>query len=527
MRFGEAVGENADQERNAMKTLKGICLNREKCPLAQGEEVMTVKTGDPFICPVCKSGLKEVQLQTGSRRGMIAASIVVLVLVVAATGVFIFRHKLLQGFGGAAEAHSKVLLRLAGSNTIGEKLGPALAEAYLRAHGATNVYTKAGDVPEVKAVFGVLPGSSEAVEIDIAAHGSATAFTSLGDGSCDIGMASRRVKSDEVTKLAALGTMTDAGDEHILGLDGIAIIVNPHNPLSEISKDELQRIFTGEASKWKSGAAINIYARDEKSGTWDTFKNLVLAGKPLTKSAKRFEDSNALSDAVANDPNGIGFIGLPFVRNAKPLAVSDKGTEPLLPTTLTVATEDYALSRRLYLYTPANSANPQVREFVEFALSPAGQQVVAANGFVAQTAEQVKQKVAPDAPAEYLSLTANAQRVAMDFRFLLGAAQLDNRALADLDRVVAQLAKTGGSKVRILLFGFADSSGSSEANRVLSRTRARVVADQLSQRGITPAVVEGFGSAMPVASNDSPDGREKNRRVEIWISEDNEQAGGQ
>jgi phosphate transport system substrate-binding protein len=509
-----------------MNTLKGICLNRKGCPLSSGEEVITVDAGKPFVCPVCKLALTEVQLKTGSRRGVVAISLVVLVLIAAAGG-YIFRNKLISELSSLAEMHGKVVLRLAGSNTIGDKLVPALAEAYLRAHGATNVYTKVGAVPEVKVVYGTLPGNFLPVEIDIAAHGSATAFTSLADGSCDVGMASRGVKADEVTKLAALGTMTDAGNEHVLGLDGIAIIVNPHNSLNEISKDELQRIFTGQDDKWEGGGAIDIYARDDRSGTYDTFKNLVLAGKPLAKNARRLEDSNALSDAVANDPDGIGFIGLPFIRNAKALAISDKGTEPLLPTTLTVATEDYALSRRLYLYTPANSANPQVREFVEFALSPAGQQMVAANGFVAQTAEQMAQKVALDAPPEYRSLTAAAQRLPIDFRFVIGGSELDNRAHADLDRVEKQLAKTGTSMVRVLLFGFSDSSGSQNANLEISRDRAHAVADELSRRGITPSVVEGFGSALPVASNDTPDGREKNRRVEIWIGGEDAQAGGQ
>ena len=510
-----------------MKNRKGICQNRASCPLSRGEEVITAGKGDPFVCPVCKAELTEVQLQTGSGRGKIAIALVALLLIAAAAGGFFFREKLRQALVGAPQEHAKVLLRFAGSNTIGDKLGPALAEAYLRAQGAANVYTKTGAEPEVKSVFGLLPGRADPVEIDIAAHGSATAFTSLADASCDIGMASRRVKPDEAVKLAGLGTMTDPGSEHVLGLDGIAIIVNPHNPLSEISEEKLRGIFSGEVDKWESGAAIDIYARDDKSGTWDTFKNLVLAGKPLAKNAKRFEDSNALADAVAGDPNGIGFIGLPFIRNAKALAISDKGTTALLPTPLTVATEDYALSRRLYLYTPADPANPRVREFVAFALSPAGQAVVAANGFVAQTAEQMTQKAAPDAPPEYRSLTANAERLPIDFRFLTGGSELDNRAVDDLDRVVAQLAKTGAAKVRILLFGFSDSSGSEEANQAISLARARVVADELTRRGITPSIVEGFGAALPVASNDTYDGREKNRRVEIWVGAENTQASTQ
>jgi phosphate transport system substrate-binding protein len=510
-----------------MKTLKGICLNRENCPLSTREEVITVDKGDAFVCPICAAKLKEVKLKDAAPRRINANSLVAAALILiafSAVGFVLWGDRL---YGSAAtEEHSKVLLRLAGSNTIGESLGPALAEAYLRVHGATDIAVKPGNEPDAKTVVGILPGNSDPVEIEIAAHGSATAFASLANGSCDIGMASRRVNNDEVAKLAALGTMTDPDHEHILGLDGIAIIVNSRNSLKDISKTELQRIFTGKETKWRNGDVIDLYARDDKSGTYDTFKTLVLNGKPLAPDAKRFENSEALSDAVASDPNAIGFIGLPFIRDTKALAISDTGTTPLLPTPLTVATEDYSLSRRLYLYTPSQSANPRVRDFVEFALSPAGQEVLAENSFVAQTAQQVAQKAAPNAPPEYLTLTAKAERIPINFRFLNGGSKLDNASLADLDRVVAQLAKEGSDKVRVLLFGFSDESGTIESNQALSQSRAQIVADELSRRGITPFIVAGFGSALPVASNQSSDGREKNRRVEIWVSNGNTAATG-
>ncbi len=504
-------------------TLKGVCPSHESCPLSRREEVITVDHGDAFECPVCKSGLQEVHLKRKPRRGRTALPLAALVVLAGLVCGFFIPWRQLRVLGGSSQPQARMLLRLAGSNTIGSQVGPALAEAYLRAQGAKDVYTKEEATPDVRAVYGMLPGDKEPVEIEIAAHGSATGFRSLADGSCDLGMASRRVNASEVAQLSSqgFGVMTDAANEHILGLDGVAVIVNRRNPLNSISKKKLQSLFDGDSAQWEDGSPVHLYARDDNSGTYDTFASLVLAGKPLAKTAKRFEDSTQLSNEVANDPDGIGFIGLPYVLRAKALAVSDEGTEPLLPTLLTVATEDYVLSRRLYLYTPANPAKPQVREFVQFALSPAGQKVVAANGFMALTAEGVAAKAAVDSPIDYRRLTAKALRIPIDFRFVTGEAQLDNRALPDLDRVEAQLASmgTGGAKAQVLLFGFSDSSGGSQANQLLSLNRAKVVAEELTRRGIAPSVVEGFGSALPVASNDSPDGREKNRRVEIWIEQ--------
>jgi phosphate transport system substrate-binding protein len=416
---------------------------------------------------------------------------------------------------------SKTILRLAGSNTIGDTLGPSLAEAFLKDQGATNVRILPGANPLEKIVEGVLPGDNNVSSITIAAHGSATAFTALTENSCDIGMASRKVKPDEAAKLTSLGIMSSVANEHVLGLDGIAVIVNPANPINQLDKDKIKRIFTGEITDWSQvGAykgAIKVYARNDNSGTYDTFKSLVLAGKPLVAGVQRFEDSKALSDSVAADPYGIGFIGLPYIQSSKAIAVSDKGTLALLPTRLTVSTEDYLLARRLYLYTPANPSNRYTRQFVEFAISKKGQDVVASTGFIAQNVAMVEQTVPADAPSEYKSLTKDANRLSLNFRFASGQMDLDNKAKVDMDRVVSLIADLNIPEDKLMLFGFSDSSGGYASNQELSLSRASVVERQLILRGMKPAIVRGFGPNLPVASNDSDEGQAQNRRVEVWI----------
>jgi phosphate transport system substrate-binding protein len=315
--------------------------------------------------------------------------------------------------------------------------------------------------------------------------------------------------------------MSSVANEHILGLDGIAVIVNAANPANQLDKDKIMRIFTGEITDWSqvggSKGAIKVYARNDNSGTYDTFKSLVLGGKPLAKGAQRIEDSKALSDAVAADPYGIGFIGLPYIQSAKPVAVSDKGTLALLPTRLTVGTEDYLLSRRLYLYTPANPTNKYTRQFLEFAISSKGQDVVGAIGFVAQNVAQVAQSVSADAPPEYKSLTQDANRLSLNFRFAPGHLELDNKAKVDMDRVVSLIADLNIPADRIMLFGFSDGSGNHASNQALSLSRAKAVESQFILRGMKPEIVRGFGSTLAVASNQSDEGQALNRRVEVWI----------
>jgi len=507
----------------------GRCSNFKNCKDAQRRQHIPIPHGAAFVCPECAEPLldendiapQKVVATPGKKPSatlLVAVAVAFLLVVVAGFAIWGRLH----GANAAVTKNvPKAILRLAGSNTIGDTLGPSLAEAFLKDQGATDVRILPGANPLEKIVEGKLPGDSTASSITVAAHGSATAFTALAENNCDIGMASRKIKPEEAAKLASLGDMASAANEHVLGLDGIAVIVNATNPSDKLDKEKIMRIFTGEISDWSQvgslSGAIKIYARNDSSGTYDTFKSLVLAGKPLAPGAQRIEDSKALSDAVAADPNGIGFIGLPYIQSAKPIAVSDKGTLSLLPTRLTVSTEDYLLSRRLYLYTPANPGNKYTRQFIEFALSKKGQDVVGASGFVAQNVAQVSQTVSDRAPGDYKWLTKDANRLSLDFRFQSGQTDLDNKAKVDLDRVVSLIADLNIPQDKVMLFGFSDSIGSPTANQALSLSRAKAVEEQFALRGMNPAIVRGYGSGLAVASDDTDEGRSRNRRVEIWV----------
>lgn len=437
--------------------------------------------------------------------------------------------KLTQGHvpGLGSGSSDGLILRVHGSNTIGAQLLPALAEAFLKQRGATGIKT----VPHGKdeaLVQGVLPDQSSPQSIEIAAHGSATAFADLQDAKCDVGAASRQITAEEAARLRSLGDMTSPASERVLGLDGIAVIVSAGNSIRSLSKEDIRKAFAGEINDWSQlgrpePGAIVLYARDEKSGTWDTFKTLVLGDTPLAATASRIEDSRQLSDRVAADPNGIGFVGLPFVRSAKALAVSDAGTNPVFPTPLTVATEDYPLSRRLYLYVPGNSHSAEAREFVSFALSKAGQELVSDNGFVGQTVVPSPMAVSAqlsggsEGDRRYVRTTQGAVRLPLDFRFRSGSSALDNKALDDLGRVATFVSSPQYAGQNILLMGFADSMGARQKNDELSQQRAGIVAGEFKARGIKVSEVLGFGPDRPVASNATPEGREKNRRVEVWL----------
>lgn len=412
------------------------------------------------------------------------------------------------------------LLRMQGSNTIGEHLAPKLAAAYLEAKGIKNVRVQPSGVENESIVKGDLISQGKTVQILIAAHGSSTGFKALMDDTADIWASSRSVKEKEVTEGRKFGDLTSVNNEHILGIDGLAIIVNPKNKVASLTKNQLAGIFAGEITNWSQVGGedrpVTLYARDDKSGTYDSFKALVLSEtQKLSPSALRFESSDLLSSNVAQDEGGIGFIGMAYVGKSKLLAIADGATQAFKPSKLSVATEDYALSRRLYFYTAEKPANPYVVEFLRFAEGVSGQQLVEASGFVSQNVSALQPKLAGDLPEDYLALVKNAERLTVNFRFQPGSAKLDNKAIRDIERLAYYLSNQGKGK-KVYLIGFGDKRKSEDRSKLLSKLRAMAVRRELVRYNFYPDETTGYGEFNPVAGEESS-GSNKNSRVEVWI----------
>ena len=413
-------------------------------------------------------------------------------------------------------------LRIQGSNTIGADLGPALAEGFLQEQGLLKVHRENPDAANEQHIVGQT-AQGKRVVIEVAAHGSSTGFTALKSASADLAASSRPIKDSELLSLQALGDLKSAAAEQVIAIDGLAIILHPGNPLQQLDTEQLARIFSGEVKTWEDlggrGGAIHLYARDDQSGTYDTFKELVLGrrGKSLSSSAKRFESSEQLSDAVSSDPQGIGFIGLPYVRQAKAVAIADGASQSMLPLNSLIATEDYPLSRRLFFYLPPGNQNPWASALVAFAQSPQGQKIVAANGFISQTVHAMT--VTPNAlmPEGYQSLSRHAQRLTVNFRFEEGSASLDNKARQDLARVLDYIQRHDKTERAVTLVGFGDEKDDPARADLLSKLRAMAVRRELVKNGVVMREVRGFGALMPVAANSADEGRIKNRRVEVWV----------
>jgi phosphate transport system substrate-binding protein len=423
----------------------------------------------------------------------------------------------------AGQAHgAQELMRIQGSNTIGARLAPALVEGLFREKGLQSVRTEASGADNQQQVLGT-SASGQQLRVSIAAHGSSTGFSALHGAQADVAASSRPIRDSELQSLSSLGDFRSAAAEQIIALDGLAVIVHPDNPLSDLGTAQLAQLFAGEIQDWSSlggpAGPVRIYARDDNSGTYDTFKELVLSanGKSLSGAAQRFESSDRLSDSVSRDTQAIGFIGLPYIRQAKALAVRAGDSLPMPPSVELIATEDYPLSRRLFLYADPASDNDWLQALTQFAHSPAGQRIVSEQGFIGQTVTALRVAPDPQMPARYQQLAGEAQRLSVNFRFSEGSAQLDNKARRDLERLMAYLQQNDKLHDRAVLVGFGDAKSSPERAQLLSKLRAMAVRRELAREGVQLREVTGFGDELPVASNSADEGRIKNRRVEVWV----------
>ncbi len=324
-------------------------------------------------------------------------------------------------------ASPKVLLRFSGSNTLGAELIPELAKVYLETtYAARKPNVSIIDGPkndrgevltrEVRAVF----ADKSSVSISVKAHGSATAFkedpnngvtkVGLEKGYVDIGMSSRKVKEEEVRllegaglgKVDASGPRQGDGGQHVVAMDGVAVIVSPLNLMeAEISLEDLRKIYSGQITRWEDIPGVNGMTgpiqpvrRDNLSGTYEFFCDKVMGAKgkkgpadptpePLSAATKAFEDSNALVRHVTEERQAIGFVGLAYVGASKPLAIkkarADSSATAVMPDSESVRSGTYPLARPLYLYAK-NPAPETVRDFILFALTDAGQRTVAQDG---------------------------------------------------------------------------------------------------------------------------------------------------
>lgn len=214
--------------------------------------------------------------------------------------------------GKPSEEEPMTTLRMHGSNTIGSELAPALLKAFFESNGAKAV-SKPGDGKSRTTVEAT--AGARRLRGEVEAEGTAAGFKALAEGKTDIVLASRRILPEEREDLIAkgIGDLTSAQSEHVIGLDAVALIVHTGNPVHALSLQQAREVFAGKTKNWKELGGlpepIAIYSRGRESGTYDTFRLLVLGGEDIASDAPRWVDSDDLATYVASDKTAIGFVG--------------------------------------------------------------------------------------------------------------------------------------------------------------------------------------------------------------------------
>ena len=216
------------------------------------------------------------------------------------------------------------------------------------------------------------------VDIQVTGTGSSNGISAAGSGKVDIGMASRQIKDSELESYPDL-------EETIIAIDCIAIIVNPANPVSDLSITQVKGIYNGTITSWSElggSGDIVLVGRDTASGTREYFFEHVM-GKDNFSSFMLEKNSNGLvHDTVAGNQYAIGYVGLGYVTSeVKGVNLQNSQGEYIAPTLQNVKDGTYPVWRYLYLYTKG-SPTGLAAQFIDFILSAEGQQIVEDEGFV-------------------------------------------------------------------------------------------------------------------------------------------------
>ena len=435
------------------------------------------------------------------------------------------------------------LVRIAGPQFLLSDLMPDLLRSY-------------SEQIDSKPAFPIEDGTSEPVELYKRDHRLVTfetytqspseAFRALLRGDVEVVLSDRRVNEQEIEAFLTqgMGDVSAPSQESIVAQDGIVALVSGQNSVKRLSVVELMEIFAGNVTNWAqlggSDLPINVYLPDDGGTLAETFELTLLEPEFLsvTAAAKRLPSFRDIDDAIANDPGGIGITSLSTLKNSKPVELVASCGVPIRSHRFAVKAEDYPFSRRIYMYTADRELPSHTKKFVGHAKETSssrglnGSALLGLNPEVATISDHGHQLAysladpvhALETPSlrDFARTVFDAERLSVTFRFNEGSSQLDNKAAADAERLLAHMSDDEFAGREVLLIGFTDSIGNSDINRTLSTRRAQQVLDTidtLSESGVDRGSIQamGFGEAYPVACNTTEFGRELNRRVEVWI----------
>jgi phosphate transport system substrate-binding protein len=246
-------------------------------------------------------------------------------------------------------------------------------DAFKGEKGTLKISGGTAHIPVMKEAAKKIMELNPDIQITIAGGGSGVGITQVGEGLVDIGNSGRKPKDDEVARYGL--KMFE------WAIDGVGVVVNPANKVTGLTKSQVKDIFAGKITHWSQvgGAdkAINVYTRDEASGTREVFSEKALDKGPVFDKAAVVVSNGAMKSSVASDPFGIGYVSVGHIdKTVKALAL-----DGVVPTVDTVKSKKFPVARGLYSNTKGEPKG-LAKKFIEYLLSTEGQSLAVANGFI-------------------------------------------------------------------------------------------------------------------------------------------------
>ncbi len=263
----------------------------------------------------------------------------------------------------------------------------AAATLVAPAQAATTVKGSDTVLPLSQALAESYMNSRPRANISVTGGGSTVGLTALINGNTDIANSSRPVAAKEFASAKARGFVPKVTR---IAKDGLCVILNPDNPVKSLSMDQVGAIYSGSISNWSQVGGPNqrivVTGRDSSSGTYGFFRDTLFPGRPYRSDMLTLPSNNAIAITVSREPGAIGYIGIAFYEKwegkVKAVPVAEKkGGAPVAPSVKTVSDGTYPLFRYLFMVTRGNPKG-EAADFIKFALSPQGQQVVTKVGYV-------------------------------------------------------------------------------------------------------------------------------------------------
>ncbi|WP_417245218.1 phosphate ABC transporter substrate-binding/OmpA family protein [Celeribacter sp.] len=437
-------------------------------------------------------------------------------------------------------------IRLSGDAKGTRTLMPALISAFALRNGYT-VATSALSENQRSMVLTDAENDLTVGEFLLSDTSASEGFADLVSENTDLVLSMRKVSPKELdlARQAGVGELSDPRRARVVALDGLVPVVSRSNLVESLSLSELAEIYTGHVEDWDAvgGAdapvAAHLMRDDLEEGS--EFRRMILGRGQVDEERVTLHDRyEALVAAIEQDPYAIGLGRMSEGGAVKPVGLSGACGFEARAMGADVKSEDYPLTRPVFLYTPARRLPKLAREFLAYAVSPAAQIVVARTDFVDQGVDELSFR---DQGRRFANAIAHAggeisleelqgvtsalqgtKRLTLGFRFEDGSTKLDAQSRSNV-HLLAELLEAGVYDGQILTFaGFSDGQGEAAINKTLSKRRAQTVMKAVQQAmgeafeaDRVSLHAEGFGEAMPLACDDIAWGRSLNRRVEVWL----------